>query len=37
MDMAWKGLGNFLGITRKVYKSFTTMAFRLRLATNNNY
>jgi len=35
--MAWKGIGSFLGITRKVYKSSTTIAFRPKLATNNSH
>jgi len=35
--MARKGLGNFLGITREIYKSSTTTAFQPRLATDDSH
>jgi len=37
MDIAWKGLKSFLGITRKVYKNFIITVFWLRLATDNDH
>jgi len=37
MVIAQKGLGSPLKITREIYKSPITTAFRLRLTTNSNY
>jgi len=34
--MAWKGIKSLLETTRKIYRNFTTTAFRPRLATNDN-
>jgi len=37
MDIAWKGIGSFLGTTYKVYGSSIIAAFQPRLATDNGY
>jgi len=37
MDIAQKGLKSLLRITHKVYRNSTTIAFRLKLATDNSH